>query len=121
MTIHEILHKQYPSALLKIADHDYEKPSRSRLWDELVGSYMEDYKYLINLCDCDDFALFLHAWIRQMQYKEKWPKPLAFGEAWSVNHALNISVLDTDEVVLIEPQNDYIRAATDYDIVFIRM
>jgi hypothetical protein len=121
MTIHEILHKQYPAALLKIADKRYHRPNREYLWKELVSSYMEDYKYLAEITDCDDFTLFLHAWIRQQQYKEKWDKPLAFGEAWSAQHALNIAVLDTNEVVLVEPQNDYILSADAHDIVFVRM
>ena len=121
MIVYNILKKQYPHAVIKVPDKDYKKPSREFLWNELISSYIEDYEYLINTTDCDDFALFLHAWIRQQQYKEQWPQPLAFGEAWSNEHALNISVLDDDSVVLIEPQNDYIRPATDYDINFVRM
>ena len=120
-TCYNILHAQYPNACIKIPDKDYNKPTRAFLWDELVSSYMEDYQYLINATDCDDFALFLHAWIRQRQYREKWRQPLAFGEAWSSKHAFNISILNTNEVVLIEPQNDNILPPDTYDVKFIRM
>lgn len=121
MTIHEILHKQYPSAIIKIPDKNYHKATHNELWNELISSYFEDYKYIKETLDCDDYALLLHAWIRQQQYKNHWKKPLAFGEAWSTKHAVNIAVLENSKIVLIEPQTDALLPADAYDIVFIRM
>lgn len=116
-----LLWQAYPDVELHIPDRKYFFPSEYKIWDELISSYMEDYKYLSGICDCDDFALFLHAWIRQQQYKEKWPLPMAFGEAWSSTHALNIVILEDSTVHLIEPQNDKLLPADAYDINFIRM
>lgn len=116
-----LLHAAYPNAEIHVADKDYECPTEERLWDELVTSYFEDYEYLKETLDCDDYALLLHAWIRQKQYKEKWGKPLAFGEAWSKTHAVNIAILNTGKVVLIEPQNDRVLDASTYGINFVRM
>jgi hypothetical protein len=115
------LEKVYPWASLRIPDKEYEFPTRERLWYELITSYIDDYGYLAEITDCGDFSLFLHAWIRQQQYKAKWKKPLAFGEAWSKKHAVNIAILATEEVVLIEPQTDHLLPADTYDIIFIRM
>jgi len=117
-----ILYRAYPMCRPYIADKVYTLPSRAQVWDELISSYIEDYKYQAEICDCDDYALFCHAWIRQRQYKEKWTHPLAFGEAWSAKHACNITILDDETVWIAEPQNDALRPASDFPgITFVRM
>jgi hypothetical protein len=63
----------------------------------------------------------LHAWIRQRQYKEKWENPLAFGEAWSRTHALNLVVLDDKDAWLAELQPGDLVVPDDHDIVFVRL
>lgn len=111
----------WPGCSVHIPDKEYELPTRHRIWDELISSYFEDYKYQAETLDCDDYALLLHAWIRQQQYKEQWEKPLAFGEAWSRTHALNIVVLDDKSVWLVEPQTDALIAPDEHDIIFVRL
>ena len=116
-----ILRSVWPDADIRIPDRSYILPTRHRIWDELVSSFFEDYSYQAEILDCDDYALLLHAWIRQQQYREQWPNPLAFGEVWSKTHALNIVVLDDKTVHLVEPQTDAFITPDAHDIVFVRM
>lgn len=114
MTVLDVLKDHWYSATIMLPDKEYHKPTRKEIEWLLFESGFESYKYLKDTFDCDDFALVLHAFVRQEQYKRKWKEPWAFGEAWGKfkyqegrsRHALNISVLDTDEVLLIEPQSD---------------
>ena len=115
------LKEQWPNACIHIPDKEYTLPSEYKIWNELVSSYFEDYEYLNSIMDCDDYSLLLHAWIRQQQYKNKWEKPLAFGEVWSRTHALNFVILDDKTIKLVEPQNDKLLNPDTYDIVFVRM
>jgi hypothetical protein len=121
LEIHLLLKRQWPNACVHIPDKDYFLPSEYKIWDEIVSSYFEDYKYQSQIMDCDDYSLLLHAWIRQQQYRQQWSQPLAFGEVWSKTHALNFVILDDKTIKLIEPQNDKLLNPNTYDINFVRM
>jgi len=104
-----------------IADWTYITPSRNKVWSMVKDNYIDEYKYISSVFDCDDFALVLHAWMRQEQYRRKWKYPWAFGEAWTKKHALNITLTD-EGLMLIEPQNDEMRKINEKDhYTFIRM
>lgn len=104
-----ILKPLMPNVDIFCADKEYFLPSRKFLWNELFKEYIDDYKYTLDIFDCDDFAIILHAWLIQKGYADKWPHPMCYGEIWgryyNGGHAINISILDTEEVVLIEAQS----------------
>jgi hypothetical protein len=102
--IKKLLHKYIPKDRLFCVDKKYFLPSKKFLWNELISQYIDDYKYTLDIFDCDDFTLILHAWIIQKSYADKWDYPMCFGQLWKDTHMVNISILDTKEVVLIEPQ-----------------
>jgi len=111
----------WPSMQVILADREYWLPAESKVHDLVWGSYIEQYRYTVELFDCDDYALTLHAFVVQERYKQmeerKLPKeewfPWAFGEVRGrrfngveANHAINICVTSDKGVLLIEPQND---------------
>lgn len=96
---------------IRMADKAYWFCKESDIVPLLYDSYINRYEYTLDLFDCDDFALVLHAFVRQEQYKQKWKAPMAFGEIWlpSRSHAINfVRVVGPDRYLLIEPQNDNI-------------
>lgn len=128
--IRSILYHQYQEGkspeekadiVFKIADRNYLAPTERQVIGELQATLFEGYKFKMETMDCDDFALLFHGWVRQKQYKYKWPQPLAFGEAWSKNHAFNIVILSDSTVHLIEPQTDGLLPADAYAVNFVRM
>ena len=102
-----------PYYALWIPDTEYYLPTVDQVKDLLKGTQFDTYAWTTQW-DCDDFALLLHAFIRQCQYDHSWPYPWLFGEVWGrfkggAPHAKNFAVLsdnDDKRFVLIEPQTD---------------
>lgn len=106
-----------------IADRTYWMPSLSKLESLVYKTYIDGYKYVKEMYDCDDFALSLHAFVAQTRYEEAHQRDIpkedwytwSFGQAWGsrfrgvdTNHAINICMTSDAGLVLIEPQNDAI-------------
>ena len=124
--IHEILRPNCRINL--VADKSYSTINANNLKGLLKVGFIDRYKFKAEVFDCDDYALILHAWIRQIQYKEKWENPMAFGEAWGKfgneeHHALNIAISHDSEILIIEPQTDEVRYydETKDSFILIRM
>ena len=119
--LHDFL-KPY-CGLRLIADRKYYLPTIEEINLLLDEGFIEYYKYRIETFDCDDFALILHAWIRQEQYKQKWNYPLAFGECWgefetNIYHAMNFAITNEEKFILIEPQTDEVKRYESDDTFF---
>jgi len=124
--IHEILKVLCPYNF--VADKNYYLPTSKELAELLKEGFIDKYKFKNELFDCDDYALILHAWIRQKQYKESWINPWAVGEIWGKFkdnegfHAMNFAITSDRGFLLIEPQTDGVTYyETTNAFVFIRM
>ena len=123
-TAKETLKALYPVSLrIDIADREYWWPAYDKVKSLLWDTYIDRYRYTLEMFDCDDFALVLHAFVVQERYrqiekrklsKDEW-LPWAFGQVWGTkfqnevkDHAVNICVTSDKGVTLIEPQNDAI-------------
>ena len=96
-------------------------PSYEKLWSLVVESFIDQYQYVANQFECEEFSILLSAFIKQERYRVMQEKGLkkqehfswAFGEAYGNfgggPHAINICVCDDKKIYLIEPQNDKIR------------
>jgi hypothetical protein len=101
-------------------DKIYWTPKRKSVESLLYDSFIENYGYLKEIFDCDDFALILHAFVVQERYRwvdsDKKPEggewlPWVFGEIGINNHMLNFCLTEDDGFIIIEPQSDEIREA----------
>lgn len=126
LEIHEIVKQYCPYCF--VADREYYLPTLEEITNLIQKSFIEKYKYKLETFDCDDFALILHAWIRQEQYRENRKYPWAFGECWGKFdkvdefHAKNFTITHEGKLLLIEPQTDEVKYYETSDIfVFIRM
>ena len=122
----EVFGSLLPPMFIQISDKVYATPTESDAWSLLKDNYIEQYRYMTETFDCDDYALLLHAWVRQEQYRNKWEHPWALGEAWGYfggeKHALNVVVTADNGLMLIEPQSDGMRKNDKKDIfTFVRM
>ena len=99
-----------------MADEWYWCPTREAVEAQLKATWIDQYRYIPGASDCDKFAALLRAWMIQERIRAIAKKQVpaseyfgwSFGEAWmrSPAHAINAAVLDTEEVMFIEPQTD---------------
>jgi len=132
------LQRYWPDRKPYLGDSNYWLPSLREVEDLLLKSWVDQYKWMNEIFDCDDFALIVHAWVVQERYKrrqeegekEELKYPWAFGEAWGsklkgeyTSHAINVVITRDKGIYLAEPQDDHIWAANpDNDILYyIRM
>ena len=118
--IKRILKEKHSKAIVKIADKEYILPKTNAVKKLIFDTYFEDYKYTRETFDCDDFALVLHAFVKQERYKVKSNHPWAFGECWTMSHAFNFFIDENQELRYVEPQNDKFIDCPN-DIVFFRL
>lgn len=125
------LQKIWPVCQYFITDGEFKLVSSDRVKQELLETYIEQYKYRAEDFDCDDYALILHAWVRQGQYKEKAKYAWAFGEMHGylhqpdgsiIGHALNVVITSDKGVQVVEPQTDELRdPGPEFTPWFVRM
>lgn len=139
------LHKLWPDLIadydggnLWIADSDYWLITEDELKWVVKESPINEYRFVNEGFDCDDFALLFHSHVVEMRYEEilmnnrdakKW-YPWALGQVWGTKfqgkkttHAINICLTKDEGIMLIEPQTDEIwKADPEQDeVFFIRM
>lgn len=112
---------------LLIGDVAYWAPRYDEVQEMVGKNFVEKYKYAAEVFDCDDFALILHAFVRQEMYRQRKEVgkmesnfyPWAFGEIWGHKfmnheggHAVNICITKDRGLILIEPQGDRVWSPT---------
>lgn len=74
-------------------------------WLSLVNDFHK-CEGIKEISDCDNFSLIFHAFIRQEQYRERWPLPWAVGEiavkSDGGNHALNFLVSHEAKIYFLD-------------------
>jgi hypothetical protein len=93
---------------LLVSDERYRLMTKEQLLNLLKQDKTDQYTWVEEDWDCDNFAEVLDGNIDEMTY----PQGYAFGQLWfftnTFGHAINFAILDTKELILIEPQNDEI-------------
>lgn len=106
------LRATFPGAFVPPIDKIYYCPSKHELWNGLISSYIDDYKYQAEIMDCDDYSIILKAWFTQEQYKRQWDHPWAFGVSVGTTakggHSINVALTSDCGILFVEPQNDKI-------------
>ncbi|MBN2526600.1 MAG: lectin MOA-related protein [Deltaproteobacteria bacterium] len=94
------------------ADAQYYATPEKDVQKLLKKSKSDKEKYILEIHDCDDFALSLkHDFIKDAYKNGKRRHPHALGIMWANAlregaHAINVVITDNQEVKFIEPQND---------------
>jgi hypothetical protein len=93
---------------LLVSDSRYRLMTREQLIELLKNDKTDQHTWIEEDWDCDNFAEVLDGNIDELTY----PQGFAFGQLWfftnTFGHAINFAILDTRELVLIEPQQDEI-------------
>lgn len=91
-----------------ISDERYRLMERKQLEELLKKDKTDQYQYIPEDFDCNNFAEVLDGNIDELTY----PQGYAFGQLWfytnEFGHAINFAILEDESLVLIEPQNDEI-------------
>ena len=66
-----MLLENYPKLDFYGPDRDYWAPTKREVEDLFFDTYFEEYKYVKQLFDCDDFALITHAYVCSNESKTK--------------------------------------------------
>ena len=91
-----------------LRDEAYELPSLEQVKEFLKRSKVNEYHFVDEVFDCDDFALQLHAEVKREFH---WAFGEAFGDRFNGEeklHNSNIFMADNYEIYLVEPQTDKI-------------
>uniref|UniRef100_A0A6M3JYK4 Agglutinin C-terminal domain-containing protein n=1 Tax=viral metagenome TaxID=1070528 RepID=A0A6M3JYK4_9ZZZZ len=91
-----------------ITDTKYIKLKRSDIVKIVNG--IRRFKYKKEVCDCDDFHVILHGFVRFLQCDEQCDFPIAFGECIiegnKTTHALNFAITSDDGFVFADKLNE---------------
>ena len=112
-----VLQKQFPNAVIRIADKDYSAPTKQEFEAWLRSDPTNEHQYHAEYYDCDDFAEALRCAMFRVGHKLKTTITLAYceGHVSGVNgrHAFNLLIDDQDAMYIIEPQNDSVIPANE--------
>ncbi len=117
--VREIIQKslEVSSHKIKLADREYGLYSKDDLIRFLKYDDTDEYEYIKQGFDCDDFADVLKGREREWYRWHEKEAGSTFGIVWGDlrkdpevkrGHAINYVILDTEELILIEPQTDKI-------------
>ena len=116
---------QFPNAYIVIGDNEYHVPKIDEVQKLMKETFIEQYQYVVNKFDCDDFALIFDAFCKQQQYFNDRDKPDAIGQVYGIfpdfspeYHARNIALCE-DGWWLLEAQTDETRRVNAKDSVSI--
>ena len=105
--IMNLIKQAFPKANIFLSDSTYKTTNIDELMRFLKDDKTNEYRYVSEYMDCDDFSYRLMGSIHNVEWGA-----LPFGIVWlskpSGNHALNCFVDNTHEIYFIEPQNDNI-------------
>jgi hypothetical protein len=103
--IQRLLVTAFSKANIFISDSTYKTTSIDELMRFLKDDKTNEYRYVSDYYDCDDFSYRLMGSIHCVDWGA-----LPFGIVWlskpSGNHAMNIFIDNEHNIFLIEPQND---------------
>jgi hypothetical protein len=106
--ISRLLLDQFKRAYIFMSDSTYKTTSIDELMRFIKSDPTNEYRYISEYHDCDDFSFQLMGSIHSVEWGA-----LPFGITWlnkpSGNHAMNIFIDKDHEIYLIEPQNDIIQ------------
>lgn len=107
--ITDVLRQSCSRANIYLSDSVYSTTSIDELMSFLKADDTNEYRYVSEYYDCDDFSFRLMGQIHSVEWGA-----LPFGIVWltkenNVNHALNIFIDNEHDMYLIEPQNDVIQ------------
>jgi len=104
-TILTILKEKFTAANIYLSDSIYKTTNIDELIRFINSDKTNEYKYVSEYFDCDDFSFHLMGSIHNVEWGA-----LPFGICWlskpGGNHALNIFIDREQEVYFVEPQND---------------
>ncbi len=115
-----------------LMDSIYEKLSLSNLKLVVKTCSVKGFKFIPDVWDCDNYALQLHARVRQLQYDliKAFPKPgrqypWSFCEGVGIHntqgvHAVNMALTSDAGIQYIEPQTDSIKSVFNGKIFFVK-
>ena len=112
-----VLQKQFPNAVIRIADKDYSTPTKQEFEAWLKSNPANEHQYHAEYYDCDDFAEALRCAMFKVGHKLKTTIALAYCEGpvsgVSGRHAFNLLIDEADKLWIMEPQNDSVVPATE--------
>lgn len=115
-----------------LMDSIYDKLSLLNLKLVVKACSVKDFKFIPDVWDCDNYALQLHARVRQLQYDliKAFPKPerrypWSFCEGVGLHntqgiHAVNLALTSDAGIQYIEPQTNEIKSVFNGRIFFIK-
>lgn len=108
--VRTILRAAFPMAQIKVADKTYKSPTLDEFNTWIIEDCVSQYKYFADWFDCDNFARFLRCAMFKinLSYKTEITMPYCEGDSPSGYHAFNILVDNTDNIFVVEPQDDVI-------------
>ena len=110
-----VLQKQFPNAVIRIADKDYSAPTKQEFEAWLKSDLTNEHQYHAEYYDCDDFAEALRCAIFKVGHAMKTTLTVAYceGSAPGGYHAFNLLIDDKDRIFIIEPQTDFVIPADE--------
>ena len=103
----EILNNKFPNIMIGISDSKYKLCSKDNIEDFLKVDQTNNFSYIEDYRDCDDYAFILLGEIKKSSFG-----PIPFGFAWvdtnSGFHAVNIFLDEERDLYVVEPQDDSI-------------
>lgn len=107
--IKTVLKSVCPNAMILIGDSFYKTTTKSELMRFLDDDDTNEYRYITEYYDCEDFSFRLMGQIHCVEWGA-----LSFGIVWtktqSGNHAVNCFIDNERKLWFIEPQTDFIGA-----------
>lgn len=101
------LKEVFPNAMILMSDSYYYTTTLEELKRFLKSDDTNEYRYISETFDCDDYSYRLMGMIHCVDWGA-----LPFGILWTEtpngNHAVNVFVDEKNEVLVCEPQSDWV-------------
>ena len=120
--IHRVVKHSHPSATIFATDAAYLTPTFDDIQTFLQQSTAQDYTYVAERHDCDDYAQILQGELRQYEYYLHNNRSWAFGQAFgplksdaTQLHAFNMFIDPSNRLWLVEPQSSQISSVGEFE------
>lgn len=109
------LRRQFPIETIKIRDGNLTAPTKIEFEAWLEKDLGNFKKYHKDWYDCDDYAMELRYKMFKFGHEYQTTFTVAYCEGWLGDeyHAYNLVTDNTDEIYIIEPQNDHLVLASE--------